>query len=134
MDDAPAIGGEFEPVSAAPHMDVELVAAGECIHLRLLGRLDFSSALDLPGLAGERAGGFSGILILDLSLSRLIDSSGFAALLQLHRNCEEAGGALWLAAPPKHTQLALKMSRLDQVLRVKDDLESAFASAARKPA
>ncbi|MCS7073477.1 MAG: STAS domain-containing protein [Bacteroidia bacterium] len=71
-------------------------------------------------------------LILDLSQTKYIDSSGLSALLIANRLCSQSGGALVLCGVTPHVRKMFEISCLDSVLNIvptrKEAIESIFLS------
>ncbi len=66
-------------------------------------------------------------VILDLAGVEFIDSSGLRAVLHLHRELADEGGALVLLHPSEDVQHVLSLTGLDQHLKVASDPDQASA-------
>ena len=64
-------------------------------------------------------------LILDMSETKYVDSSGLSALLTAHRQTNEAKGCLVVVGINDHVDKLLKISKLDSVFNVLPTLEEA---------
>lgn len=66
-------------------------------------------------------------LVIDLSETTFLDSSGLGALISGLKSTRQAGGDLRLAAPTEQVQLVLKLTNMDRVLAEYPDVDSAYA-------
>jgi len=66
-------------------------------------------------------------IVVDLSQTTFLDSSGLGALISGLKSARQAGGDLRLAAPTDQVQLVLKLTNMDRVLADYADVESAYA-------
>jgi len=64
-------------------------------------------------------------LILDLSKTKYVDSSGLSALLTAHRQSNDVGGCLVLVGVNDHVMKLLKISKLDTVFESLPTVEEA---------
>lgn len=92
----------------------------------LLSPLDFVHAPGFEKQIETQTEIYALRIILNFARCDYVDSSGFSMLVKLHRRCETKGGAVLIAAPPRHALLALKMSRLDRLFPVFDTVEEAL--------
>jgi anti-anti-sigma factor len=96
--------------------------------VRPVGRLDLLSAPDLrQRLAAEVAGGRPR-LVVDLSETTFIDSSGLGALIGGLKATRLAGGDLLLACPNEQARVILELTTLDRVLRPHLTVEQALGA------
>jgi anti-anti-sigma factor len=65
-------------------------------------------------------------IVVDLSATEFIDSSGLGALIAALKIARKAGGDLRIAAPTRQVCTVLELSNLDQVLRAYESVDSAF--------
>lgn len=65
-------------------------------------------------------------IVVDLSATEFIDSSGLGALIAALKIARKAGGDLRIAAPTRQVCTVLELSNLDRVLRAYDSVENAF--------
>jgi anti-sigma B factor antagonist len=90
------------------------------------GRLNMVSAGRLrETLSGLVAGGTHRI-VLDLSETQFLDSSGLGAVIAGLKSARQAGGDLRIARPTPAVLTVLELTNLDKVLRPRDDPETAF--------
>ncbi len=74
------------------------------------------------------------LLAVDLSRTRRIDSSGFAALVALLRHVQRRGGAVCLAGLGAEARLLLELMQLHLLFDVCDDLPAAIEILTARPA
>ena len=65
-------------------------------------------------------------IVIDLSATEFIDSSGLGVLIAALKIARNAGGDLRIAAPTQQVCTVLELSNLDRVLRAYDSADSAF--------
>jgi anti-anti-sigma factor len=68
-------------------------------------------------------------LVIDLSRIDFLDSSGLGALVQLAKECNDAGITYVVVGNARVTQ-TVKLVRLEQFLHLRPDLEQALGSLA----
>lgn len=90
------------------------------------GRLTMVSARQLTqAVAGLIESGTARIVV-DLSATEFMDSSGLGALVAALKSTRQAGGDLRLAAPNEQVVTILRLTNLDKVLRPRDSVETAY--------
>ncbi|KUI36018.1 anti-anti-sigma factor [Mycobacterium sp. IS-1590] len=90
------------------------------------GRLNMVAA---PALRKELHGLIEGgntRLVVDLSATEFIDSSGLGALISGLKLARQAGGDLRIAAPTTQVETVLSLTNLDRVLRAHPTADAAF--------
>ncbi len=90
-------------------------------------RLD---ALSAPDFKARMAGALTGAapkVVLDLSPVGFIDSAGLASILSLVKGLPE-GGELRIAGARDAVRAVFRLTRLDKVLPLDDDLEASVAA------
>lgn len=90
-------------------------------------RLD---ALSAPDFKARMAGALTGAapkVVLDLSPVGFIDSAGLASILSLVKGLPE-GGELRIAGARDAVRAVFRLTRLDKVLAIDDDLDAAVAA------
>ncbi|KUI47257.1 anti-anti-sigma factor [Mycobacterium sp. GA-1199] len=90
------------------------------------GRLNMVAA---PALRTELHGLIEGgntRLVVDLSATEFIDSSGLGALISGLKLARQAGGDLRIAAPTTQVETVLSLTNLDRVLRAHPTADAAF--------
>ena len=65
-------------------------------------------------------------LVVDLSTTEFIDSSGLGALISGLKAARQAGGDLRIAAPTEQVRRVLTLTKLDKVLAAHETAEAAF--------
>ncbi|WP_371259213.1 STAS domain-containing protein [Mycobacterium sp. GA-1285] len=65
-------------------------------------------------------------LVVDLSGTEFIDSSGLGALISGLKLARQAGGDLRIAAPTTQVETVLSLTNLDRVLRAHPTADAAF--------
>ena len=94
-------------------------------------RLD---ALSAPDFKARMAGALTGAtpkVVLDLSPVAFIDSAGLASILSLVKGLPE-GGELRIAGARDAVRAVFRLTRLDKVLPLHDDLDEAVAAMGAK--
>jgi anti-sigma B factor antagonist len=129
------VGGETAEHLAEGDLPMNLNVLGddeEVLRLQVVGRViqeDLDPDNDpLDGLLGDRAAARR--VLLDLSQTDYIDSSGLALLLAWHKRLLRAGGKLVLHSTPSLVLDTIRILRMDLVLNLAKD-ESAALTLAR---
>lgn len=97
--------------------------------IRPVGRLNMAAAPQLTATIAEVVEAGRETVVIDLSATEFIDSSGLGALVASLKRCRQAGGDLRLAAPTAQVVTALKLTNLDRVLTPSETVHDAFARA-----
>ncbi|MFN3652758.1 MAG: STAS domain-containing protein [Armatimonadota bacterium] len=71
-------------------------------------------------------------VIIDLSGVTFMDSSGFGTLLGATKRLRPTGGGLHLAAPNTTIQRMLRLTRLDSIMKIYEDVPSAVSAVHAK--
>lgn len=66
-------------------------------------------------------------LIIDMEATRYCDSSGLSVLLVANRLCKNVGGTFVLTGLQKSVEKLVKISQLDTVLNISEDVNGAAA-------
>lgn len=98
--------------------------------VRLVGRLDASSAPILRDALKDCVAHDLTALVVDMEGISFIDSSGLSALVSGFRSAREQEGTLVLACAGPQVRVALELTRLNQVFAIYEDVEAALASLA----
>ncbi|MCH1867380.1 STAS domain-containing protein [Nocardioides sp. CFH 31398] len=107
--------------------DFEVTVTDEGVGVvRPLDRLTMVSAKRFSGHVADLIGGGTSRIVVDLSRTGFVDSSGLGALIAGLKSARQAGGDLRLAAPSEQVTTILSLTNLDKVLRPRDSVESAF--------
>ena len=70
----------------------------------------------------------SGCVVLDLSAVRFIQTRGIGAALLIHKEVAAAGGKVCVCVSDHSVRQPFKVAKLDSVLEIHDDLETAIRS------
>jgi anti-anti-sigma factor len=109
-------------------MQVKTTKLGVATYLAPAGALIEENLGDLAHAAGAARDQGALNLVLDLKRVPVFDSFGLEFILDLARGLQEEGGSLRLAAPTPLAREVLAITRLDRMLSVYEDLESAGRS------
>ncbi|MFI5508235.1 STAS domain-containing protein [Mycobacterium sp. NPDC051804] len=90
------------------------------------GRLNMVAAPALRKQLNDIVDGGESRIVVDLSATEFIDSSGLGALIAGLKIARNAGGDLRIAAPTQQVCTVLELSNLDRVLRSFPSADSAF--------
>lgn len=93
------------------------------------GRLNMIAAPRLREQVHQLVGAGSSRIVVDLSETEFVDSSGLGALVSGLKTARQAGGDLRIAAPTDQVTTVLELTNLNRVLRVHADAETAFDDA-----
>ncbi|MDU0367553.1 STAS domain-containing protein [Microbacterium sp. NPDC089180] len=91
------------------------------------GRLTMVSAKSFrETVTAEITRGKGDIVVVDLSETEFVDSSGLGALVACLKTARQAGGDLRLAAPSEQVTMVLGLTNLDRVLRPRPSVDEAL--------
>jgi len=90
------------------------------------GRLTVVTAPNLRAAVAERITAGDRIIIVDLSGTDFVDSSGLGALVSCLKSARQAGGDLRLVAPTEQVMMVLKMTNLDRILQPRASVADAL--------
>lgn len=107
------------------HYDTRTTDSGVTV-VRPDGRLNMVAAPALRKQLHDLVQGGSARLVVDLSGTEFIDSSGLGALISGLKVARQAGGDLRIAAPTKQVITVLELTNLNRVLRAHDSADRAF--------
>ena len=96
--------------------------------LTLKGRLDAVTALELKAQFKRLVEGGAIELIADLAGVPFIDSSGLAALVSGLKATRQEGGTLKLAGLSDQARTVFRLTMLERVFEIYDEVEAALAS------
>jgi len=85
--------------------------------VRLVGRVDATSAGAVRELLHAAVDACDGVLVVDLSGVHLLDATGLGVLAGTHRRAERQGREVVLRAVPSRTARLLRLTRLARLLR-----------------
>ena len=95
--------------------------------VRPSGRLNMVAAPRLRSLVAELVARGTARIVVDLSETESMDSSGLGALVAGLKTARQAGGDLRIAGAGPQVQAVLDLTNLGRVLRPRPDVASAFA-------
>lgn len=90
------------------------------------GRLNMVAAPHFTACVSEVIGNTSARIVVDLSQTEFIDSSGLGALVASLKKARQAGGDLRLASPGTQVQTVLELTKLNRVLVPAASVEAAI--------
>ena len=90
------------------------------------GRLTAAGAPELRNAVSDLVGSGSSRIVVDLSATQFIDSTGLGALVGGLKSARIAGGDLRIAGITEPVRTVLRLTNLDRVLRDHPTPESAF--------
>ncbi len=90
------------------------------------GRLNMVAAPRLRSLLTETVKGGRRRVVVDLSATEFMDSSGLGALIAGLKTARQAGGDLRIAQVTPQVAMVLQLTNLDRVLRAYDSVEAAL--------
>lgn len=93
--------------------------------VRCHGRLNMVAAPRLKDLLGDTVEAGHARVVVDLTGTDFVDSSGLGALVGGLKRCRQAGGDLRIAGAGQQVLTVLGLTRLDRVLRPYDDVAAA---------
>jgi anti-sigma B factor antagonist len=110
------------------NFDTEIVDSSTAV-IRPNGRLTMVSTASLRSLVTETVEAGHNHIVVDLSTTDFIDSSGLGALVAGLKTARQAGGDLRIAKPSEQVRTVLQLTNLDRVLRPAASIQGAFGSA-----
>lgn len=90
------------------------------------GRLNMVSAPELREAVTATIASGRPRIVVDLSATSFIDSSGLGALIGCLKSARQAEGDLRIAAPNDQIRMVLKLSNVDRILRSYDSAAEAY--------
>ena len=90
------------------------------------GRLNMAAASTLRKQLQDIVEGGSSRIVVDLSATEFIDSSGLGALISGLKIARQEGGDLRIAATPKQVGTVLELTNLNRVLPTSESVDTAF--------
>jgi anti-sigma B factor antagonist len=94
--------------------------------VRLPGRLMMADAPDVRARLKEIITNGSAKLILDLTGTDMLDSSGLAVLVSGLQTARKQGGDIFLIGVNKNVSALFELTRLHTVFQIFDDMETAL--------
>jgi anti-sigma B factor antagonist len=105
-------------------LTIDATQQGASTVVSLAGDIDMHTAPRLREALRDLSGE-SGVVVIDLTAVKFLDSSGVGALVGAAALFLEAGGSLRLACPPPRVQKVFRISRLAEVIPIHDDVSAA---------
>jgi len=90
------------------------------------GRLTVVTAPLLRSTIAERISAGDRLIVVDLSSTEFVDSSGLGALVSCLKSARQAGGDLRLVAPTEQVSMVLRMTNLDRILQPRASVADAL--------
>ena len=106
-------------------MDLEKQIDGQVAVLRCAGRLNMVAAPRLRSAIDQSVEEGLPRVVVDLTETTFVDSSGLGALVGGLKAVRQAGGDLRLAGASDQVMAVLKLTNLDRVLRTHDSVGDA---------
>lgn len=103
------------------------VQAPDLAFIRVEGRLNMVTAPQLRDTVTSAIAAGQRRLVVDLTATSFMDSSGLGSLIGALKAAREAGGDLRIAGAGEQVLMVLQLSNMDRILRPYDTTESAFA-------
>lgn len=98
---------------------------GGCV-LAPQGRLTVASAPQLRTEVTERLAAGDRLIVVDLSGTTFVDSSGLGALVSSLKSARQAGGDLRLVSPSEQVSMVLRLTNLDRILKPRASVAAAL--------
>ncbi|MCX8084576.1 MAG: STAS domain-containing protein [Calditerrivibrio sp.] len=101
-------------------MDVicEIIEESKAALIKIPNRLDASNSMPFKDKMTELVDKGYYLLLIDLSQTNFIDSSGLGALVGKISTCRKNGGDVRLIAPTQRVVEILQITNLDKVLKI----------------
>lgn len=106
-------------------IDIARTSSDGTAVLRCEGRLTMVAAPHLRTVLEETVAGGDRRIVVDLSATSFVDSSGLGALVHGLKATRVAGGDLRIAGAPEQVLAVLRLTNLDRVLRPYADVVEA---------
>lgn len=96
--------------------------------IRPARRLNMVSAPRLSAAVAELIASGRARIVIDLSETEFIDSSGLGALVSCLKKARQAGGDLRIAGPSEQARTVFRLTNLDRLLKTVPTAEAAAAA------
>ena len=111
-----------------PLAEVRVEVRDEVPVARVEGEVDISNAEEVAAALREAVPNSAAGLVVDLSGTRHLDSSGLRVLYQLQRRLADRGQGLWLVVPREALIMqVISITGLDDAVPVRETVEQALA-------
>ena len=104
------------------------VTDDESVVIRPQGRLNLLAAPKLREVVAQSVAQGRARIVVDLSATTFMDSSGLGALIAGLKSARQGGGTLRIACLTPQVEMVLKLTNLDRVLRPYASVEDAFGA------
>ena len=110
-------------------MDLQLDTrrSGDATIVSATGEIDHFSAPQLRSELQAALQAGARRVVVDLTPTEFLDSSGLGALMAVSKQQEGTDSSIVIACPQPHLRKLFAISRLDEVLVVRDSLDEALA-------
>ena len=105
---------------------IDVRAADGGVVLAQSGRLTVVTAPQLRTAVAERIAAGDRLIVVDLSATEFVDSSGLGALVSCLKSARQAGGDLRIVAPSEQVSMVLRMTNLDRILTPRVSVDDAL--------
>jgi anti-sigma B factor antagonist len=107
-------------------MEISTTSHGSAEVIRCEGRLNMVAVPRLSSAIQAAVDGGSARLVVDLTVTSFVDSSGLGALVAGLKRTRQAGGDLRIFGATDQVRTVLGLTNLDRVLRPHERLEDAL--------
>ena len=108
------------------NFDLETEAEGSSALLRIRGDLDLQVVDQVTEALARIESAEPDLLVIDLSRLTFMDSTGMGAVAAAHVRALEAGRRFAIVRPPGGGRQAFDRTRLNEVIRITDDLAEIY--------
>ena len=108
------------------NFDLETEAEGSSALLRIRGDLDLQVVDQVTEALARIESAEPDLLVIDLSRLTFMDSTGMGAVAAAHVRALEAGRRFAIVRPPGGVRQAFDRTRLNEVIRITDDLAEIY--------
>jgi anti-sigma B factor antagonist len=105
---------------------IDVRAADGGVVLAQSGRLTVVTAPQLRTAVAERIAAGDRLIVVDLSATEFVDSSGLGALVSCLKSARQVGGDLRIVAPSEQVAMVLRMTNLDRILTARASVDDAL--------
>lgn len=106
-------------------MRIETTTVDGIVVITCHGKLNMVSAPTLRSAVADNVDAGRARIVIDLTDTDFVDSSGLGALVNGLKTARQAGGDLRLASPPEQARTVLSLTNLDRVLKPYESVEDA---------
>ncbi|GAB2452925.1 anti-anti-sigma factor [Conyzicola lurida] len=105
---------------------IDVRAEGGGVVLVPSGRLTVVTAPQLRETVANQLVSGQQLIVVDLSSTEFVDSSGLGALVSCLKSARQAGGDLRIVAPTEQVSMVLRMTNLDRILQPRASVDDAL--------